>query len=1007
MKPVRLELQGFTAFREPAVIDFEGRRLFVITGPTGAGKSSLLDAMTWALFGQVPRVGASVGQLIAQGAPTMQVLLEFETRARRFRIARRADVKGPGRVRLERRDLSGAWEPLADKATEVRAHVERLLGMDYATFTRTMVLPQGAFDAFLRGEPKERREILSRLIGLDVYEAARQIAGSRASDAKTRAETLRAQLASLDLATPERIAALRSEHVEALACLAGLAARFEALRDLGDRWRAFEAAQRTASEAGVEAERAARAADLAAAALVEAEQAAARAQQDAKRAEAERARLAYDREAHEALRVQVALLDQRDAAQRYLEVAQAALVTAEKQNADAETAASAAVRRAKQAERVSLQAQTKAETAVAQVIEAAAAAVASRDRHLAEAGVHTAEAVAAREAAAAAEARALAVGQAATRLAAEVEAERVAAAAHAEALREAKSAVRDAGAAAKAHTAAERAFEAARQKAEAARRADAAAAISRGLKKGDRCPICGEVLTAAPKHAKGDLDLAERALAEAERILREAAAASSAASSTAAVAAARVEARASAVAIATGRRAEVERLVADIGVSLAELPRQAQREQKAAEQAVARAQQAEQAAAKASTAAHAFEVALGALVETTPGDAEPATSPAVLVRAIEAQAAAEHAAREAASALEKATHEADAAQREVALRGQAVHTAREHEAAARQRLAALGAVEGNAAAVRAAFEAAEQASARASALDVAVAKARTACAAADASAASAQAAVETARAAAGERGARLLVQRDAEQEAQRAVMVEWPAVMGEEVPSKAVLAAAQRAHQAEQEAATLRAGALGQAVVQAEQQAEQAAATVAAIGMHEGRQQLAAQLHTELQSNHFVDFLLRESLGMLARDASVRLMQFSTGRYELATEKGDFFVVDHQNGDEQRSVRTLSGGETFLASLALALSLSEHLPEISGTGGAVSLESLFLDEGFGSLDAESLDLAVQGLEALADGNRMVGVISHIEELSERMPSRVHVEKHAHSSTIREDGLRLA
>ncbi|TAJ20111.1 MAG: SMC family ATPase, partial [Dehalococcoidia bacterium] len=101
-------------------------------------------------------------------------------------------------------------------------------------------------------------------------------------------------------------------------------------------------------------------------------------------------------------------------------------------------------------------------------------------------------------------------------------------------------------------------------------------------------------------------------------------------------------------------------------------------------------------------------------------------------------------------------------------------------------------------------------------------------------------------------------------------------------------------------------------------------------------------------------------------------------------------------------VKTLSGGETFLASLALALSLSEHLPEISGTGGAVSLESLFLDEGFGSLDAESLDLAVQGLEALVDGNRMVGVISHVEELSERLPSRIHVEKGADSSRIRAD-----
>ena len=64
MKPVLLKIRGFTAFRDETVVEFEGRRLFVITGPTGAGKSSLLDAMTWALYGQVPRVGRSVKELV-------------------------------------------------------------------------------------------------------------------------------------------------------------------------------------------------------------------------------------------------------------------------------------------------------------------------------------------------------------------------------------------------------------------------------------------------------------------------------------------------------------------------------------------------------------------------------------------------------------------------------------------------------------------------------------------------------------------------------------------------------------------------------------------------------------------------------------------------------------------------------------------------------------------------------------------------------------------------------
>ncbi len=1000
MKPVRLELQGFTAFRDQAVLDFEGRRLFVITGPTGAGKSSLLDAMTWALFGRVPRVGTQVAQLLAQGAQSMHVMLEFETRARRFRIARRAGAKGPGAVRLERRDAAGAWEPLADKTSDVKELVERLLGMDYPTFTRTMLLPQGAFDAFLRGEPADRREILSRLIGLDVYERARQIAGNHATEAKARADTLRAQVASLNLATPERIASLRAELADAQATLASLATRHEALRALGDHWRAYEEAQRSAAEAATEAAAAAAALQSAQDALAQAEQAEQRAQQQVARVDAERAALAYDAKAHEALRVQVALLDQRDAAERDLAAARTALVGAERAHAEAEAAAALAVQSAKRAARTLQQAQVKAEAARVALEEAAASAVAGRDQQMAAAHAHAAEATAAREEADAARTRAGAIEQIAARLTAEAEAERDAVAAHTEATRDARASAREATAATKAHAAAEKALDVARARAEAAAQANAAAALARGLKKGDRCPICGEVLKAAPKHAKGDLDSAEAAVAEAERVLREAAATASTAAATSAVANERLDARATALAAAAARRAAIEGEVTALGITPADLPKQAAREAKAAEQAQARALRAEQAAERARSLGQDFAVALGALASTPAGQAEPASTPAALTKAIEVAATAERAHLDATTASERAAHEADSAQRLVALSEQAVRTARGHEQEAAGRLDRLGTADGDPAALRAAFAAAEQAAVRDAQLAQAAADARAACAAAEQGVAGARQALDAAQAAEAQRSARLKREREVEQGAHQKVAADWPKVLGAGTPAKATLAGAMREHQEAQNAAAQRTGALGQAIEQAEQQVEQAKAATAEIATHDARHRLSRELHTELQSNHFVDFLLRESLELLAQDASTRLMQFSMGRYELVTEKGDFLVTDHQNGDDRRSVRTLSGGETFLASLALALSLSEHLPEISGTGGAVSLESLFLDEGFGSLDAESLDLAVQGLEALADGNRMVGVISHVEELSERLPSRVHVEKHAHSSIIR-------
>ena len=506
---------------------------------------------------------------------------------------------------------------------------------------------------------------------------------------------------------------------------------------------------------------------------------------------------------------------------------------------------------------------------------------------------------------------------------------------------------------------------------------------------------------------KGDLDAVEHAVAEAERILREAVAATSIASSASAVAAERVQARAAALAEAAALRASIEAGVTALGIAVADLPKQAQHEAKAVQQALARVQSAEQAGANASEAAHAFEVALGPLASTPAGDAEAAATPAALTKALETAATADRAAREATSVSETATHQADAAQREVALRDQMLRAARNDAQAATNRLTALGTAEGDPAMIRGAFAAAELAQARATELDTVIASARAACAAAEASTASTRAALDVARTAEAERTQRLTAERAAEQQVHTALIADWRMVIGESEPVKGILATVQKENLANREQAAQREGALGQAVQQAEQQLAQAATATAEIAIHDERHRLSRELHTELQSNHFVDFLLRESLELLAQDASTRLMQFSIGRYELATVKGDFLVVDHQNGDERRSVRTLSGGETFLASLALALSLSEHLPEISGTGGAVALESLFLDEGFGSLDAESLDLAVQGLEALAEGNRMVGVISHIEELSERMPSRVHVEKHAHSSVIREDAVRLA
>ena len=148
-------------------------------------------------------------------------------------------------------------------------------------------------------------------------------------------------------------------------------------------------------------------------------------------------------------------------------------------------------------------------------------------------------------------------------------------------------------------------------------------------------------------------------------------------------------------------------------------------------------------------------------------------------------------------------------------------------------------------------------------------------------------------------------------------------------------------------------------------------------------------LETYIQMSHFNRIIAR---------ANTRFMMMSGGQYELKrretaenlrSQSGlELDVIDHYNGSI-RSVRTLSGGESFQASLALALGLSD---EIQSEAGGIQLDAMFIDEGFGSLDEETLDQAVKALLNLADGNRLVGIISHVAELKERIEKQIIVTK---------------
>jgi exonuclease SbcC len=160
---------------------------------------------------------------------------------------------------------------------------------------------------------------------------------------------------------------------------------------------------------------------------------------------------------------------------------------------------------------------------------------------------------------------------------------------------------------------------------------------------------------------------------------------------------------------------------------------------------------------------------------------------------------------------------------------------------------------------------------------------------------------------------------------------------------------------------------------------------------------VAAALAQHLKANNFEAWLLEEALDALVQGASSILLELSGGQYDLVHRTREFYVVDHHDAGLTRGVRTLSGGETFQASLALALALADQL---AGMAHTASLESILLDEGFGTLDSSTLDIVAATLENLAaKGDRMVGIVTHVPALAERIPVRFEVRKDARTARV--------
>ncbi len=269
MRPLRLLLDGFGSYREPADIDLHDVDFFALVGPTGSGKSTVIDGLCFALYGTVPRWGKEnvIAQALAPAANSCRVCLIFEAAGQRYGAVRALtrDKKGlvhTKEARLERLDpqipasspltdlLAASIEPLAEGPDQVKAQVQGILGLTYEHFTQSVLLPQGRFSEFLHAKAADRQGLLVELLAFGVYELVGQQARRRAELARERLAA--AQNARGDLAdASEEAERLAAERVRTLAALARAAE--EKLAVMGDLGAEAELAARRAQAAAGEA----------------------------------------------------------------------------------------------------------------------------------------------------------------------------------------------------------------------------------------------------------------------------------------------------------------------------------------------------------------------------------------------------------------------------------------------------------------------------------------------------------------------------------------------------------------------------------------------------------------------------------------------------------------------------------------------------------------------------------------------------------------------------------
>ena len=922
MRPLRLTLSAFGPYAAQTTLDLEklGKGgLYLITGDTGAGKTTLFDAITYALYDHSSsgiREGSMLRCKYADDKTPTFVELEFEVHGVRYTVRRnpeyqRPKARGEG-MTTEKADATLTYpddRPPVTKAKDVTAAVQEIIGLDYNQFSQIVLIAQGQFTKLLNASTEERSRIFRKLFRTQRYAQLQERLQAEASALNQQRTAQNAKLDSLlgglqfapDDPDAEALRILCAQTVPetALALLDALTARqAAALEEVGTALQATEAQLDTVQRQLGAAAQAQRLAQQLAAR--QAELAAAKPALDAARAEA-------DRHAGDAAQLD-ALTAQVTQAQSAL-AAYDALDAVCRQQTEARDAARLAAAQAHKR-----RTQLDSLNAALAAAETELAALADADTRLLALQNRSAQLTQRGEALAKLEQRL------------------------ADCQRQAKTAHK----AQESYRAAAAAQDEARARRDALERAflDAQAGLlAESLVEGAPCPVCGS--THHPARAllphtaptQTQVEAARQAAAEADRQAQTASAAAQ--SALAAANEAKTSLRRDAETLLPERFTTPEGTVPLTFALMTNV---------LAEEAAAL--QTEQADCAAQCRQADADCRRKAQLEAD-RQAKTRQRPAL-----------EQAAAEADRSAAAQNASADALEGQIAERRAALPYPRRADAQA-----ALDKLEADRSTLR-------------TGMDTAQRKLKQA----EQAVAAAEAAVEA-----------LTAQQTAAQK-------DLPACSAEELTAQqAELTAARetlRSREKQLSAQLLpnrKTAAQYRAAAEARQALESRWQWVSALAATAGGTLTSKQkikLEAYIQMNY---------LDRILRYANTRLMQMTAGQYELErigaenqrSQSGlDLGVIDHYNGT-RRSVKTLSGGESFKASLALALGLSD---EVQSSAGGIRLDTLFLDEGFGSLDEESLELAIRVLSGLTEGDRLVGIISHVGALKDRIDRQVVVHK---------------